>query len=406
MTITQQIPSGSPQGAQAATQITIFPSRQEIRPFSDSEHDYTAQQFFDSCEAIMDLSKSDSEKIRFIKSYLEIGSSASLAIESRDFAQDIARNDYSSFKKHFLQEFDRYSKTNFVKAVSQLSTDLLQHKFSLPTREAMREGTIFGLKLVSLAKDHGWMINGQMSDAMLENFLNFIGYIMTLNDDERRAALTLEFHPDTTYIDFNNAIRSKLETSNVDGSSSKALSTRVAPVRSVDNAGLTSKHLSCHDGSSTTLPSNQQTVVTCTYCYKPGHSIKRCFKRRKQRRLISNTTHTQTNHKTLSSPPSPSATQPGSTNKSLNLNINNHSIRRGRWSNQSSSSYQKQQQQQPQASHKQHNLDSTMTVFCQVHRTNTHSTDDCHAVQQLANTVRSRSSNSGECVLASHHIPP
>ena len=406
--MTQSLPQGMM--SQNHNSVTILPSRLEIAPFTGTDVNYSARKFIECCENLMTAGTcpTDRDKIRFIKSYIQFGSEAANAMDSSAFTEPTATDDYPKFRANFLEEFDRYARSNFVKAMDQLG-DSIGHEFrALRGRYAQAKANKLVQATIQLQKDHGWMVNGIMTEEAQRAYLRFHYYNLALCELERNASLNLEYTKDTPLLTFQTQIRNKLDERGFDPM--YTTSTHASSILLPTDQG----HLSVSQSTITspsmvaTMPPSQWVVLTCHYCNKQGHTANVCFaksKDKKKKRLLSNSEEERqvvqvkrikpgVNQQVLVRPKTSKGRRRRGSRSGGQPRMGEPSSLSQTISHPTTTS--------PSPSSSQH---TNSSKFCSVHNNSSHSTDECRLVKNLSREHQATGKSLGEGHRASPHDP-
>ena len=365
--------------------IKVLHTPSVVREFSNEDPDFPASEFIGLCEDVMQNSSITDpvDKIAFVRSNVKPGSPASRLMQANVMKQPLLRKDYDEFRMNFLDVFGDDTQNNLVKGVDASLDRCLAGVGSQSESNALYGSTKVSEDMRRYLKSGGWVQNDQMSLDQVVKTYEFFTYMMLLETKKRKASLGLTFSPTDQVHEFASKLRTKLKEKQGEArlTSSVAASQVTSGVAALESS----------TPSYAAATSASQPTVTCTYCFKEGHTSYKCPKRKRDRRKVG-----------------------GSSEASASPSFSPKSHRDNRPS-KDDGTRRPAPRGQGDATRKQNTGAQSAPprdVYCQIHDSNTHSINDCYSVARMRKEVqdyrnhRQGGSSSGEASRPRKYDPP
>ncbi|RUM27773.1 MAG: hypothetical protein DSY32_05095 [Aquifex sp.] len=255
----------------SSTPIKILPTSASVRQFSGTESDYSAQEFITLCEDVIQGSNvvTDQDKIAFIRSRLVTGSRAAGIMRGSAFSAKHTKNNYETFKSNFLQVFGGGSQNTLVTQVAHVVETLKANATPYPLWEALAGANQLSDECIKCLEDSQWFQGDNLSKDNTKKFLEFLFYMFQISEVARYHSLTLSYKHVDQLLDFVSALQTQLQlTKNL-----TRLPTSIA-------ATLPSEP----ETNQSYAAAAAQSVNICTYCKRPGHNERRCYRKQREGR--------------------------------------------------------------------------------------------------------------------------
>ncbi|XP_045134894.1 uncharacterized protein LOC123518237 isoform X1 [Portunus trituberculatus] len=231
-----------------AAKVFVLP---QIREFTGSENDYTAEEYISLCDDVMKTCyiTQDTCKISFVRSRLQIGSRPAKMMSTRIFTDPEKNKDYDSFRTKFLRIFgSKKAPHSLVQGIINAVDVFLSDTPPLNMFEGQVEANRLSTEFIQYIKDNGWNEGEYISLQNNHKFMEFFIFMILMRGTCRGSAWSLKYKPTDELHEFVQKLRKNREEN---GQIGKA-------VRTVN--------------------------VTCQYCQRKGHTISRCSLREKDER--------------------------------------------------------------------------------------------------------------------------
>ena len=339
-------PSSTPKPLTMGT-LKLLPTETNIPSFSGVDPNYTALDFITLCEDVMTNSSvtEDADKIAFVRSRLQQGSRSQRLMQSKAFVIPLKEKDYKTFRERFLESFGDSAEDNFVQGVNTFTERILKGITSMDWQEGQIDAYSISLSALEVLKKHQWLKNGQMAEGDVGKFIEFMVFMLLLKPKQRNMGLSLTY--DKELYDFGKKLHRKMKEKQGETSSVSVLAA-AQPTLTSENE---------RKPSFAAVTKSAKPTLTCEHCHRDGHTIGRCFYRRKERKqsqgsgygAASTSPSTSKENKGAKSPTQPKPPQKGNSNTAAT----------------------------------QEQGDQKGSTYCTLHRTNTHSTHDCFTVLNM-----------------------
>ena len=259
-----------------ANPIRIFRITAAVRPFSGDETDYSATQFVRLCEDSMVNSSvnDDADKIAFIKSHLQPGSRACSLIQASASTEPQVNNNYTAFRKNFLEIFGEAEQHSLIRT---LNADTASAQATSGVNDmfvTQVSATRITSDLMQCLQDTGWTDGTTMTHTNVGKFLEFFLHQLMLAGRTHSSTLPLESFTADELHSFVQKFKRKLE----DKEGAECMPT-------------TSLSAVQHRDADSEAPSSPATTVakekpkySCSHCQKDGHTVGRCYQRRRDQK--------------------------------------------------------------------------------------------------------------------------
>ena len=339
--------------------LKILPTTAAIRPFNGVDPDYSALEFLQICEDVMNNSSTtdDLDRISFVRSRLQPGSKAINQMQARAFTKPLEDKDYKQFRTHFLECFGDGAEHNLIQGVNSVVEQISAAVASQDWQEGQVGANRISSICIKTLKANGWMTGGNLSEENASKFLEFLFYMLSLKPKQRRLGLPLTYAPTEDLHTFSQKLKLKIKEKEGEASQSASV---LAAAQATPTTGTGTDPLPSYAAVTT----SGKPTLTCTHCRRDGHTIDRCFKRMKEQKQ--------------------SQRRSGATGGSYYASYDSQSHRGYAGHNRAPN---------PQrSSARSFSSSSTSSAtpfrgesagpFCTLHRSNTHSTHDCFEVRR------------------------
>lgn len=341
--------------SQGAETYEFLPITVSIREFTGQDTDYSAFQFLSQCEDVMNNSNvtEDGDKISFVRSRLKAGSPALQAMEMSAFTIPQKNKNYKAFKERFLSVFGDGAAGHFVQGLITTVEKVLSvhsaHSWFMGQIHAANHTKDFAYILEA----NGWFNGENLTKDHFITFMELCTFMFSLKPSERKLARSLTFAPTDTLGDFAHKVKTKLEEKEGVTPASASVLASAQPTSGSSAEPLPSFAAVTASGTPT---------LTCTYCRRDGHTTSKCFARVREQRKAQKLKGRATGDSYTPTPPTPQGGQTG------------HSRPERADSTRT----------QPRSDHAARHSKSTPGVaYCVLHRSYTHSTDECREILRL-----------------------
>ena len=348
-----QLSQGVPQ-----TPLKVLSTTIDVPPFSGVATGQTARKM---CKNVMahSLITALDDKISFVMSNLEMDSLAHNMMDSSVFAIPIEQKDYDTFRLHFLETFDDCGRDHVIQGLNAVCERLIKSASTKGRLEAQVVASQTVGDLIRIQGEGGWINNSNITEENHRRFLEIFTYLLVLKDRERQATLALDFKPGEDLHVFSKRLQTRLK----EGGTTSALyaAAAVADTQSASLGQDSGKE------SYATAVKDSSVVLTCHYCSKPGHTANRCFAKQKDKRKLKKI-------------PQPSVTPTFASDATVRPKRPTVA------------------EQLARSSYTPRTASTSMAVsgkYCSVHNTNSHSLQECYAVESLRQRVQTQQRGSG-----------
>lgn len=294
--------NGFPNTMQTTSTFKMFPVADGITPFRGESTTERPYDFLRSCEDVMQRSiiADDNKKISFVMSKLA-GEARYLVYNSSAFSTRVIGNSYAEFRKNFLTVFGGKKETDLISYYCCTSDKIHAESQSMYEMRAWVEAHQTVTDYISVLDYNGWFQNDTMSRKDFRRLMEFKYFMIYVNKDVKRNLGYLRFRPGDEVADLAAAAKE-----NRDQISSYS-ETEPSLVALLTDYGQSQSCVTTF-----AKPGN-----LCTYCNRIGHTDKRCYKKKKDQKLISSKSDADNTQKRsiLSVRPKTSTASQGSTGK-------------------------------------------------------------------------------------------
>ena len=369
--------------------IKVLPTAATVREYTSTDPDYSAREFINLCEDVMNNSSivEPADQISFVRSNIRQGSVAAKMMQASAFTKPIKNKNYAAFRSNFLQIFGENVKHSLVKGVHLAVERLLAGAGAQDMFEAQVDANRVSEDLIKYLKDNQWTTGNTMTLQNVGQFLEFFSYMMLLKGKTRKGSLALKYAPGNELYEF--AVNLKVKMEEKQGEANFVASTVTA---SSVTSGVAALNLEQSYDSDT---GTNKPVVVCSYCNAPGHTEKRCFALKREKRK--------------------SQTKARGGSSSTSTPSQQHNPREKRQPQNGSNKRPTQRNfkdvVQQQATGRSRGAEGGNS-YCSLHDTNSHSTDECYTVARIRKEMieqRNRKAggmSSGEATRPRKHDPP
>ena len=244
-----------------------------IKKFSGEDDRYTALQFIQACEDQMVNSSitTGADKISFVRSQLTPDSLASDMMLAHAFDPKALNYDFLQFRTNFLEAFDHTHTQGSFQWIYTMSDALTKDMGNLGRMRGQSRSAQLAAEAITSLRASACIQNDQISVEHLRSLLEFQYFVMFLTPQERRVASSLDYKPGDSLLNFASKINRKLKvlptSSQAVASVLKEFSAPTVPVTST---------------SASSTSARSSITNACSYCNKVGHTVERCFRRRRR----------------------------------------------------------------------------------------------------------------------------
>ena len=363
---TANAPAGAgagPQLSQGVPQIPlkVLSTTIDVPSFSGVATGQTARKFIVRCENVMthSLITAPEDKISFVLSKLEMGSLAHNMMDSSVFLEPIEEKDYDAFRLRFLETFDDCGRGHVIQGLNAICDRLIKSTATKGRLEAQVEASQTVGELIRIQGEGGWSNNSNITGENQRRFLEIFTYLLVLKDRERKATFALDFKPGEDLHVFSKRLQTRLKEGCATSSLYAAAAVADSQSASLGQDSVKESYAAAVKDSSV--------VLTCHYCSKPGHTANRCFAKQKDKKKLKKTPQPGVPPKFASD----AAVRPKRPTVAEQITRSSHTPRTAPTSTAVSGKY------------------------CSVHNTNSHSLQECYAVESLRQRVQTQQRGSG-----------
>ena len=284
------LPNSSTQGTSPPQQqvsalapIKVIPSDASVREFTYQDDDYNARDFIDMCEFNMRNSgtTADADKIAFVCARVKNGSEASNMMRVSAITKQVKKGVYKDFRERFLKVFGENIRHNLVKGVSIAVERMLEKANAQTPDHAQIGANVVSQDLLKYLRDNKWGDANGMSWDNVENFLEFLVWMIHLQGKSRNVALALDFGPNDELLDFVHKVKKRT----VEARGQAAACIAAAVEASNVTTGVAALSLdSARSVRADYKPDNTKSVPICTHCKRVGHLESRCYLLKREKR--------------------------------------------------------------------------------------------------------------------------
>ncbi len=242
-----------------------------IHQFSGQDPDYSAYEFLSLCEDVMLGSNValDEDKMAFVCSRLVPDSRASNLMQSSAFHVNDIGADYGQFKKNFLKVFGGGPKTSLVKQIIHTVEKIRPKESSCSLWDGLVGASQLTNELMRSLEDSKWIAGNDYGKDHAKVIFELIFYISIISEKARLAALTLSFEPGDKVVDFITNLETKIMETNHHSD---------PPTSDVFSL------MASGEEQQTYTVAAAKSFGVCSYCKKPNHDEKRCYRRQREMR--------------------------------------------------------------------------------------------------------------------------
>ena len=307
------------------------------------------------------------DQISFVRSQLTPDSLASDMMFAHAFDVKALNYNYSQFRLNFLEAFDNTHTQGSYQWIYNMCDALTKDMGNLGRMRGQSRAAQLATEAVNSLRASSCIQNDHISVEHFRSLLEFQHFVMFLTPQERRVASSLDFKPGDSLLNFASKINRKL----------KVMPPSFQAVASVvTDSSATPIPVASTSASSTSARSG--ITNACSFCNKVGHSVERCFRRR---RHSGNSSPSSSSHSSRydSSEALPSQSQaPASTQRSRFYRVPSRSPAR----TMTGQSYRARSSSRSRQDSPHMNLQRP-PFNCLIHGPSGHPTEECRAIQRM-----------------------
>ncbi|XP_076061219.1 uncharacterized protein LOC143037001 [Oratosquilla oratoria] len=273
----------------ATSQVTQIPvlnlihQKPAIQTFDGNDSSYTASLFIRMCEDAIISSNitTDKERISFIRSQITPNSLASEMLSASCLNPIELNHDYNKFKTNFLQLYGDTGREEGFQWCFKLAEQLTVSHGTLNFMRSQAKSSTFVTEAIASLKQLQWIENDNISVARFQLVLEYLLFMLFLTPHERRIASSLDYTKDETLLHYATRLSKKLKEMPRLATLAQVVhnqqSSEVHSLPSPPSSNMFSTH-------SQSISSSEDSIMSCAYCHKQGHTYNRCFLRKRHER--------------------------------------------------------------------------------------------------------------------------